>query len=642
MCPRSSESACYFSRSDEDPVCDDPRLSKCDNATDIPASVKTQTMVPQSSQIAAVVMAQAQCVSPRKWKRNLTKTECHANGPDGKPATQGHCIAYYDCRADKVLVGKEWVTPKVQVAGVNQGSSATPANANTASPAPKAPTVTTPAGPDNPLAGHTPPASGATGQSAVQPNNQTFSQIRAEGARTGAVPGQTGQQTIPGQPQTVLNPATTRPDAIYRPPGYVPPAAAPVSTPLQPGSSMQGLPRAQTTFGNPGFPSSRGKGGRVAGSFISGFASLIGGLFSVPANSVVNYVQSFVGGAPQQAPTTTAQPQTSPQGQVIVVVPYPMPTSSTSYKLPPPPTTADIYAQIRALANEENGISGAPIPVGVQNDLVSSAFTQPEAGGQSGAAPAGNANANSRADAAVTARPRIDFNTDGEVRTTSDGVTADRATSTHATSTSYREPMVVEVGIPVDITDPASYESIIAYLSGDWANVKRTALQNKLALAQAESQQESIRAQIEALQDARAADICDDSCAASLSMLRNELPIMQSRVDALQATVKKDAAPRLSSPPPTVAQLPRIAESLAEPTYQASMPRSASAPPSAVSVAEQEAVPEVPQTKGEAIVTRVVESIWDFLKSWFLPPTTQGAQPRPSCSLFASLFGKCK
>jgi len=138
--------------------------------------------------------------------------------------------------------------------------------------------------------------------------------------------------------------------------------------------------------------------------------------------------------------------------------------------------------------------------------------------------------------------------------------------------------------------------------------VRRTAVQNKAALAQAESERESIVAHI----------------------------------GALQTAVLNDAAPRPASPPPTVAQMGRVAENLTEPTYQASIPRSAAAAPSTVSVAAQEAVPEVTQSKSEAIVTRVVRSVWNFLKSWFLPPTQASEKPRASCSLFASLFGRCK
>ena len=172
--------------------------------------------------------------------------------------------------------------------------------------------------------------------------------------------------------------------------------------------------------------------------------------------------------------------------------------------------------------------------------------------------------------------------------------------------------------------------------------MRRTAVQNKAALAQAESERESIVAHIGALQEAREAGICDTTCTSALSALQRDLPQWQSRVSALQTAVLNDAAPRPASPPPTVAQMGRVAENLTEPTYQASIPRSAAAAPSTVSVAAQEAVPEVTQSKSEAIVTRVVRSVWNFLKSWFLPPTQGSEKPRASCSLFASLFGRCK
>lgn len=390
-----------------------------------------------------------------------------------------------------------------------------------------------------------------------------------------------------------------------------------------------------------GFARSSGGGARVASSFTSGFASLIGGLFSVPANNVVNYVQSFLGGAPQQtsANQDPGQQQNYAPGQAVV--PYPMPTSrNTLTQIPPPPTsTTDVYAQLRAFARETRGGQNDSLSPGTQEDRMTSAFLEGERA-RSGTAPAGNEDQNNRGGLTPTAQNRISLEDALQMSTTF--VSPEEATGAHATSTSYIEPRVVEVGIPVDITDLGSYESILAYSRGDWARAERTALQNKVALAQAQVQQEAIRAQMEALQDARDAGLCDDSCGASLTVLQNELPVMQSRVEALQTAVEKDSQPRPSSPPPTVAQVHRVVESLEEPTYKATIPRSGAEAPTAVSVSEQEAVPEVPRSKSEAIVTRVIQSIWNFLTSWFLPPTSEAAKPRPSCSLFASLFGRCK
>ena len=217
------------------------------------------------------------------------------------------------------------------------------------------------------------------------------------------------------------------------------------------------------------------------------------------------------------------------------------------------------------------------------------------------------------------------------------------ATSTGSTSNLRRiESTVVDIAVPVDITDPASYQPTFAPLDGDWTRLESTAVKNKLALAEAEAGYSAITAQMGALREAQAADLCGEECDASLASLQNQLSIWQSDIDEFGAIVRNDAAPRPSSPPPTVAQVRRFAGSFAEPSYQVSTPRSAAETPAAVSVFEQEAVPKVPQTTSERIATRIVQGIWNFLKSIFLPPTTESAKPRASCSLFASLFGRCK
>jgi len=217
------------------------------------------------------------------------------------------------------------------------------------------------------------------------------------------------------------------------------------------------------------------------------------------------------------------------------------------------------------------------------------------------------------------------------------------ATSTSGASSRRRiGSTVVDIGVPVDITDPASYQPIFADPNGDWTRLEQIVVKNKLALAEAESGYAAIAAQIEALRDAQATGLCGKECDASLASLQNQLSIWQSDVDEFGAIVRKDAAPHPASPPPTVAQFTRFADSFAELSYQVSTPRSAAEAPTAVSVFEQEAVPKVPQTTSERIVTRIVQGVWNFLKSWFLPPTTESARLRASCSLFASLFGKCK
>ncbi len=216
------------------------------------------------------------------------------------------------------------------------------------------------------------------------------------------------------------------------------------------------------------------------------------------------------------------------------------------------------------------------------------------------------------------------------------------ASRSSTSSRQWVQSTVVDVGVPVDITDAASYRSTFAYESGDWTLLRRGTVKNKLALAEAESGYAAIAAQIGALQEARAANLCGEECDASLASLQNQLSIWQSDIDEFGAIVLNDEAPHPLYPPPTVAQFHRAAESFAGQAYLVTFSRSAAEAPTAVSVSEQEAMPEVPQSKSEAVVTRVIQSIWNFLKSIFLPPTTESAKPRARCSLFASLFGKCK
>ena len=464
-----------------------------------------------------------------------------------------------------------------------------------------------------------PPQSGsATGQQTAQQTPSAYAQIQPYGN-----PGNTGSGAV-GQAQTgfsgqggaaPINGPAFEQGSFYRP-GYTSPTGGQLPLNYAPGYTTPMMPGLQTTFGAfgniGGSSNSRTSTAPPTGSYTSGIASLVGGLFSVPAANVAAYIQSFTGTGPRATPANqnSARSRYSSDGQVTVVLPYPMPTGP----LPPPPSTTDIYAVFRSIAAEKDGALGESVSADAREDGVSAAFSEVE-----------------RA-----------FLQDERTGTTPPAAVADKAARKDGASTSYLEPIVVEIGVPVDITDLATYESILAYINGGWAQVRRTAFQNKAALAQAESERESIVAHIGALQEAREAGICDTTCTSALSALQRDLPQWQSRVSALQTAVLNDAAPRPASPPPTVAQMGRVAENLTEPTYQASIPRSAAAAPSTVSVAAQEAVPEVTQSKSEAIVTRVVRSVWNFLKSWFLPPTQGSEKPRASCSLFASLFGRCK
>ncbi len=565
--------------------------------------------------------------------------ECHAISPDGKTKiSEGHCVAFNNCFAQKVLIDGKMVvsTSKIASTGsppVGASSGGTVPLQNPPS-APARPLPKPAAGPSNIEAGFQNPAAPA-GPQPGQTSPPAYSGIQSEAGKTG--PAGPGTGTFPAQ--TTPNGPAFNPDTAYRPGNATPASQLPQRN--YPDYSTQAAPRAQTTFGNVdasgGYSSGYQAGNsRSNNGFISGFASLIGGLFSVPTNSVVTYIQSFVG-SPKPTPATPPPAQTQPVIVQNIVL------ASNTLIAPP---SSDILAQILAIGNQQdkNLPSTEPRAVTVGSVTpVSTASPQPPTPNAPATTPAPVSNSETTPAKSVT-KSVLDLLPDEQISTISDTKKTTGATSTESTSSPrWIEPTVVEVGVPVDITDPASYESILAYINGDWTHALRTTVQNKAALAQAESERTSIIAHIESLQEAREAGICDDMCLTALSALQRDLPQWQSRVDALQKTVREGAEPS-SVPPPTVGQIGRVAESLAEPAYEAPIlpaPHGSRGAPAVVSVASQEIPQTSDEVKGEAAILRIVRSIWDFLKSWFLPsPQAQASQER--CSLFLSLFGKCK
>src|SRR3989338_6251946 len=366
-----------------------------------------------------------------------------------------------DVQSDQSLFGKD-TTNKVAGAAPTQELTAKETARTSARPV------------VNPFDNQTPPA---TTQQPQQQGPTSIAQIRAEAERSGSFPVQTGQQTFPTQTQTQPSGSAFEQGGVYRAGGTNPSGGLTGGT----RPSYFSPSRAQNTFGGTGLSSSR-SGSRVASSFISGFASLIGGLFSVPANNVVNYVQSFVGGSPQQTPANENgwQQQTYAPGQVVIVAPYPMPTSRTPVggqltQLPPPPTsTPDAYAELRALARQANATTGSPAQTGGQEDRITSAFSGQEGDTRQGTVPAGNQNASGESRATPAAGRQGGLSQSAE-QSGATSVPGEKATSTHATSTSYKEPRVVEGGNPVDITDHGSYETVSSLLKGDGATTSRTA-----------------------------------------------------------------------------------------------------------------------------------------------------------------------
>lgn len=472
------------------------------------------------------------------------------------------------------------------------------------------------------------PRPGQTGPSA-------YSGIQAEAGRTG--PAAPGTGTFPAQ--TAPNGPAFNQAPTYAPGNTPPPVGQPVTN--YPGYPTQTSPRAQTTFGNAdaygGYSGGYQRGGFRPGSgFVSGFASLIGGLFSVPTNTIVTYIQSFVSPAqparPLPASSTPAQPQQVVQNNVVLI-PY-------TVVAPPQP---DIYETIHAIGQQQEDAVRATTPdiktVGNPATAATPSAQSPTTNTETAeSSPASTGATPAKAKSVRDLLPGEQTGAPSAAEKTPD------ATSTESTSSpQWIPPTVVEVGVPVDITDPASYESILAYINGDWTHALRTAVQNKAALAQAESERTSIIAHIESLQEAREAGICDAMCVNALASLQRDLPQWESRIEALQKTVREDAEPS-PVPPPTVGQISRVVESLAESSYQAPeipSPRGPSAAPAVVHVASQETPLPSDEVKGEATVLRIVRGVWDFLKSLFLP-SAQAQASQEKCSLFLSLFGKCR
>jgi hypothetical protein len=97
---------------------------------------------------------------------------------------------------------------------------------------------------------------------------------------------------------------------------------------------------------------------------------------------------------------------------------------------------------------------------------------------------------------------------------------------------------VVPVGTPVNSNEPWSL--IVHALQGTWSGVGQStsALEQKIAsVTQAQSNYESVRAQVQDLQEAQHAGICDDTCKKSLDTLSYQLPLQRAAVNALNRSI---------------------------------------------------------------------------------------------------------
>ncbi|MEK7133592.1 MAG: hypothetical protein AAB804_00815 [Patescibacteria group bacterium] len=310
---------------------------------------------------------------------------------------------------------------------------------------------------------------------------------------------------------------------------------------------------------------------------------------------------------------------------VILSPPAPKPTRPIviSYDVDPtaPP---DTLGTIIATANRQENVTGTP-PLGLRGNASasSSSVTSPDLRSPRGGPP--------------------DFV--GELQ--SDAVQSgpppsqEKASATTSQSTSSpRWPRVelVEFATAVDVGEAATIDSILANFSGQWTRVSKAPSQYKAALAQAQASYEAVVAQIGALQDALNGGLCDETCTTSIVSLQGELPVRRSHIAQLNEIVRKDEASPHPNPPPAVAQINRLVESVSPQGPGAARPVG---PPTNVNIAAQETPKGSGEVPGEAVVLRVVKSIWKSLTSWF-EPRPQASAPQKTCSLFLSLFGMCK
>jgi hypothetical protein len=217
------------------------------------------------------------------------------------------------------------------------------------------------------------------------------------------------------------------------------------------------------------------------------------------------------------------------------------------------------------------------------------------------------------------------------------------SSTTQSTSSRVRsETVFVEVASSVVIGEAASIESILANFNGFWTKRSAPPSQYEAALAQAQASYDAAIAHIGALQDAVSAGICDEQCTYALASLQSEIPIRRSHINQLAEIVREDRLTPRPPPPPTLAQIHRVAESVTPiPSGDARSPTNPSAPPTRVQLETQETPKSSGEVPGEAIVLRIVNSVWEFLKSFFIPPP-KALAPRETCSLFLSLLGRCK
>jgi hypothetical protein len=223
-----------------------------------------------------------------------------------------------------------------------------------------------------------------------------------------------------------------------------------------------------------------------------------------------------------------------------------------------------------------------------------------------------------------------------------------------------------------DLSTPAL--DLIDNLNGAWTYSPQH-LRDERSLAQAQSNYAWLEAQIQAMQAAQNANVCGDSCRSALATLESELPDAQSQIDQLSQVVNAPPpttfSPTGSTPSEIAAQVigfspsPAIASSNEAETSSGNpipnlqdLASEQQALPSIVTQAPQtppdfmpivqpsyqapsESAPSAPLPPPSALqqfVSHAVQSI----ESWFEPPATSTPDRSRSCSLFASLFGKCK
>lgn len=455
----------------------------------------------------------------------------------------------------------------------------------------------------------------------------------------------------------------------------VAPIANPVSpvvgTPLPlPNDAGAPLPQdTNTTFGQPTPPTDTSSSGNsydeygnlkpkttsvaaTGAKLIAATASLLFNLVATPFNFITNLFQPFASRGSEQdtRPTVSAPrtPQTFEPTRPLVSYGTTTPSQGSS-ATPPTPVTNIIIISTDPHGNiitTTSTVTSLP-PKGGVKPVSASIDTSPSqkptqlrdllAPTTPSPAPANNAATTTTTDTGE--RIKITMQTATSTRL------ADILDVYNAVGTStpdWLEETLSKLGVIAKDDETPGTGSILEHDSVYWTQQPNTARDNKIELAKAKATYDAIQAHIDALREAINAGLCDEQCMLSIDSLQDQLPIRRAQIEELDAVVKKDTAPSLTTPPPTIAQTNRIIEgSIPVYIYGTESATISNRPTTPVHLAAQETPNASGTVSGETIVARVVKNIWGVLKSLFAPEQPAAPVPQKTCSLFLSLLGKC-